>query len=550
MRTPWGRPNPVLAITGAAIVFGLLILVLLPSTLFVLDDDFGYLRSILGTLRHHRPWTHDFLEPWSIAHSVFAAGVYRLTESFFLATYGLHAVYAACGYAAVAALLRSRGFSITLTLVIAFGLMTLPVLLWRALEFTGMALYVPCLLWAIWAAENRRWLVFGLIWLCAVSTRQSAIAWLAWPAVECIQAFARARGGETRDWLSPAVVVAGGFAIFLGLITNINPTQALQLSLLQETSGAKLAASLTTFGIGLFLIFAGAGLAAILQVFHAAPRPRPAAGISRWAILAVGIGALALDFRSGLTVDRIPVHDTTGTLYLKLLVLLALAGWLFFRPGLRLAPVLGGIASVALLSFRGMAWDYYFLDAAAFGLFAASIAPEMPGAPGVDLRWRRRGRIAVAAALGLALVFHALTAHRLRVQMDEAVARCVLYEKALRAGRLTPLELHGATFGFKGWHLHDYGRSREANRRWLSESLFPRPETVVLERVRLGLAAPPDRAPATETIAEETFPIGWIWQFRYRLQRTGPSPTSPPGLPLEVFPLDNREWQALIRAPR
>ena len=81
---------------------------LLPATVATLDDDFGYLKSVVLTLQHHRPWTDHFLEPWSASHSLLAALAYRLTGSFALATYGLSALYAALSFATVTLLLRAR----------------------------------------------------------------------------------------------------------------------------------------------------------------------------------------------------------------------------------------------------------------------------------------------------------------------------------------------------------------------------------------------------------------------------------------------------------
>jgi hypothetical protein len=49
----------------AALAFGGLIVLTLPALVVVFNDDFGYLRSMLHTIRHARPWTDDWLEPWA-----------------------------------------------------------------------------------------------------------------------------------------------------------------------------------------------------------------------------------------------------------------------------------------------------------------------------------------------------------------------------------------------------------------------------------------------------------------------------------------------------
>ena len=78
-----------------AAAYGLLIYLILPPEVMVVNDDFGYLRSVIETLRHGRPWTGEWLEPWSASLAVLSALLFKVTGSVHTATYGLQAVFAA-----------------------------------------------------------------------------------------------------------------------------------------------------------------------------------------------------------------------------------------------------------------------------------------------------------------------------------------------------------------------------------------------------------------------------------------------------------------------
>ena len=186
----------------AALAFGLLIFALLPSGLGLLNDDFGYLRSAVETLQRRRPWTDDWLEPWAASLSALAALAYQATGSFQLAIHGSLAALAALTFWGTTRLLLARGSSQTAALLGSFLVLTFPTVLWKTVEFNGMAIYLPCLVLALCAAERRRWGQFLLWWALALATRQSAIIWLAMPLLSLAQSWVtrgREPGGQTKE---------------------------------------------------------------------------------------------------------------------------------------------------------------------------------------------------------------------------------------------------------------------------------------------------------------------------------------------------------------
>ena len=219
--------SPQMKTWSLAVVFGLLVYALLPGVVTVFNDDFGYLRSVVQTLQHGRPWTDDWLEPWASSFSGLSALLYAAGGNFHLATYGLLAVLAAVAFGAATARFSARGIPPGVALGLAALLLTFPTLLWKGVEFTGLALYVPCLLLALGAADQRRWIWFLLWWSLALATRQSALTWGMLPAAELVRLGLTRREGR---WLEPAAVVAavlaGGGALFLILRQGMNLTHA------------------------------------------------------------------------------------------------------------------------------------------------------------------------------------------------------------------------------------------------------------------------------------------------------------------------------------
>ena len=159
---------------------------LLGGTVIVFNDDFGYLRSVVETANRGRPWTDDWLEPWSGSFATFSAVVWRATGSFRIATQGVQLVLLMIAFIAAVVLLRRRGVACWASVAVSGLILTTPTLLAKNLEYTGFVLSLPCLMLALLAAESRRWAWFTIVTGFATATRQSAIAWFAIPAAAAL----------------------------------------------------------------------------------------------------------------------------------------------------------------------------------------------------------------------------------------------------------------------------------------------------------------------------------------------------------------------------
>src|SRR3954464_4419718 len=101
------RAWPLILAIGAILCAGAMWM-MQPARVIPFDDDFGYLRSVIETIQHQRPWTDDWLEPWAASLSCLAAGVFKITGSFKLATHGVLSLLAGLTFLGIGLVLSRR----------------------------------------------------------------------------------------------------------------------------------------------------------------------------------------------------------------------------------------------------------------------------------------------------------------------------------------------------------------------------------------------------------------------------------------------------------
>ena len=544
-------------ITAVACLYGAFVFAALPTLVLVVNDDFGYLQSIVGTMHRGRPWTDDWLEPWAASLSVLSALIVKISGSFRAATSGAQGAFAALALAGAAGLFHARGLSAARSLLIALVVVTFPTVFLKQVEFTGTALYIPCLLWAMWAAERRRWLVFLAIWTIAVATRQSALAWLALPAWSALVSWRTAPA--RREWLVPAAAVVGAGAIFAVLSLTMNHTHAHRMitDRLSSTFDPTIAAMIVATGLTIAVGFFGLG-AAVVSARNSAVARSP-----YWHLRAiVAIASAALVFVAFPARMVLPEQHSNGfahnfETYFAFLLIVAAAGWTLPALSVRWSHVLAASAALGLLAIRGRSWDYYFLDVAAFAFFAPMAAAVVRS---TALPRRSVGVAAVTAAVGLLVGHHARAAFDTKRSLDHAAALISLAEPSLRDGRLEPEDVGFAPFGFAGWTLYPYfvandGRDDPGIGNFVG---YERPGAVDVRTappfrgeeplVSRTLVHPDDPA----LIATGLFRVGWFWHQRVAILH-GSGDRQPALLTIDrsrysptPFPLNDTEWLALI----
>ena len=369
------KPSALL-IPAGAVLFGALVYACLPNHVVPLDDDFGYLRSVVATLQHARPWTDDWLEPWAASLSALSAVAYVLTGNFYVATYGLLALLGAISFGLCALLFRERAVPSAPALTFTALGLTCPTVFWKTVQFTSMAVYLPCLFGALLASERRRWGWFFVAWSLAIAARQSALAWIGLPLGAAVASLRSDRRplGAAAPW--PAAITAvAGMLVYLGLQLGMNRTHAQSVitdHLIDHVSFSRATLSAAT-GVGVALVMSGLGFlcGALTPVSwcRAVPLRKP---VVVAALALSALASVAFDTRSLVLWEHVTLSGTVGTVYVKLLVFAGVLGWILGGTALRLSYVTCAALAVGLVCLRGAIWDYYFIDAAVFGFFGTA----------------------------------------------------------------------------------------------------------------------------------------------------------------------------------
>ncbi len=555
-RAPWGFDPALLASTLA---YGLFVYLMQPTGVVVMDDEFGYLRSVIETLRFGRPWTDSWLEPWSASLSVLTALLYRITGSFEFAVQGTLGICASGAFFATTVLLLARGLKHHAAILLAALFLSFPTLLWKSVQFTGLALYLPCLLLALNASEKRRWGRFLVFWAIALATRQSAFTWGLLPLAELLRLL-RSRGeNEAKEWPRVAAVIPAAMGLFFLVQHGMNKTHSQSLitdRMFESLSGLDF---LQTLSLGGLFFLCAAGLGAHFASGQADLRRDPWTTRARIAVVcAVGLPLILFDLRTRVQTEHRLLSPDLGWFYGVLVLLIALRGWATGYIKLKGSYVFAAGGSLLVVALRSQVWDYYFLEVGVLGFLSAT--PPTPILPGTRRvfnppRWQRASALALAG-------FHLVFIAQLKGAVDKAYALCRLHEEAVRAKSIEPSEIAKAPFGFHGWYFHPWYATHDGatDRDIAGFHRYLSPGVVIGKKYSWPLHVLPtfqDRLPSegSEILAMTSTRHLWLFDGRYFLLRLPAEPRFPPAIALSDayrvprFPLNDSEWRALIEAP-
>ncbi len=521
-----------------------------------MNDDFGYLGSVLETMRRGRPWTDDWLEPWAASLSVISAVVWQLTGSFLIATQGLQALLGAASAGGAYVLFRALEVPRGRSLLLSFLLLTGPTALWKQIEFTAMVLYLPCLFWAIWAALKGRWGLFFIAWFLAFSSRQSALVWLALPAWSCVRGWFSG-GAPAKDWQAPAWALAGALLGVLLLQQGMNESHAQKMLTAHAWTRMELSYTIRNVALGIIVWLTAAGWGALLKAANAAGRSLgPVEPRRVLAVLATvtGVAVLSASFFP-IYIEHDGYTGGMGRLYVGTALAAGIAGWLLAPGAIRPGFVLAGLGALAPLALRTNTWDYYYLDIALLGLAAMDVPKVKSQArPAVwPLGW---------LVLALVTAYHLQFAWYLKCRVDREYAINVLTERALREKQLAIADIGHASHGFIGWQLHPHYIASEG-REDVNTGAFTR----YLRRGAATVQFSPLRfwrdsqtllrlrdVDEKHVVTSDVFRVGWLWYQHTGIVRSAPPDIGPaeipePRPPIErrMLPLDDREWRAARR---
>lgn len=540
----------------------ILLWALLPSGVVVLNDDFGYLRSVLETAARGRPWTDDWLEPWAASLSIISALIFKASGSFRLATQGLQCVLWGVFVAAVFRLLHRRQSSCWNAVLLSFAICYAATLFWKGIEFTGLVLYLPCLAIATGATLRNQWGLFAVVACVALASRQSALVWFVIPAVGCVEACLSRSPGKFRRGAAPLMACIAGAATFLICRFGMNESHAQRVAAVQAWESVQwtTAAGSLKFALLLGLICLGAANALKWSAGGGDNNPKGSTKAAFILCRLVPISVLVILLCLKAYADVQQEHE----FYRSPAALFNFASWIAIACfGWLIAPVvpnkrlfIAALAAVLLVCLRSVTWDYYWIDAAFFAFFSAfSPETEKIDSTGDSLpsRNRKLRGFAALAAITVMLVSSIAWIDRAKRMLDDCRAKEVLLEQSLRAGEISPEDISVSPFGFIAWHLYPYFTTIEAASPGYIANFRDhlRPPNLAWETRSANDHSP--IANASSVIRSGVFPTGWRGERNQYILRRIAEP-APAMLPIvsahyrfEPFPLTDTEWRSWSR---
>lgn len=512
----------------------------------VASDDFGYLRSILGTLAAHRPYVYDWLEPYAATYSGACALLYLLTGHFLASAWGFQALCAMAFYPLLARLLAARlrpGQAALLALAVA----GFPLFFAKAADFHAAFCTLDLVLLSLMAFEARRWHWFFLAAFFAFANRQNQVCLLILPWAHALR---EARQGRTVTRAIPLGTLAWVAAAAI-LVLSMNPTYAAAHAAYRHQAPASLALhAALALAAGGYMALGWLSLGSYFAGRPAAWRGGLGAALPCM-LAAAGLLALIPAWGPSLLLTDTPFFGMLGwPLVNRVLpwILLLLLPLLDFRL-LRHSPYLALImAYVLLASLRGTWWDYYFLEIALVALLLALEGIPAPALPRPAM-----------VLLVVSLVADAGYAYFYKIQNDKQVLAMTALERLEREGRAPTEALTGAPFGLLGWKLFGYFIAHDGA---AGGNLTDFLGYVSLDRIRIDTGLPwrrgfkADLKAGVDSLGGGEGRVGFA-TVRYRIvDLHGPrADLAPLGRALRLdssfraprYPLDDGEWDRLIR---
>lgn len=518
----------------------------LPAWIFLKSDDFGYIRTVLGSMARGGPYLYDWLAPYSAVMTAVVASGWALTGNLPLAALGFMAASSLAAFVLLFRLLSARlspGWSSALALAFALT----PTFFSKAGDIHGSIPTFALFLAALILHEERRPALFFIVAFLAFANRQSHLVLLALPMLRAAHVVALGRAFPAALGLGFALYAAGAAALRIGM----NHTYAQVNAVFSSASLAgQIRASAVALAAGVFIAM---GLIALFGAPWRSLRPVLAHNCRHPSLPGIASAMLVLlsfFWPADLIRPDFPLFGAVGIGSINGLLpwVILPALWILDYRLLRPSPYLALTAAFILVgSLRGVWVDYYFLEIAALCLLISVERIERPR-PGLIAK----AFLAALIAAGLGY------AYLLKVNSDRNGLIVRVLESLERQGTVKVEEMSNAPFGYLGWKLFDYFLANDGRFYGNLEDFqgYVRHGRVVVETqvpwrrsYRSGLtpgAVVLDRGKARIGFAEVDYRVvDW---------HAADSASSLGGRPMnlernryipQAFPLDRREWNVL-----
>ncbi len=159
-----------------------------PRATMMYGDEFGYFDGLVKSIRGNIFSSPNFLAPTNIGFQFLGSVVYKLTNNFFLASYGVVCFSYLLVGIILYFLLRQEGFSVRNNVFILVFLMAHPYIIDFSSEYHGFATYLVFILLGVYFS-SRNQLLFCIAFVAAFLIRQSAVFLLILPAFDCLKSY-------------------------------------------------------------------------------------------------------------------------------------------------------------------------------------------------------------------------------------------------------------------------------------------------------------------------------------------------------------------------
>lgn len=419
-----------------------------PKFVFLRSDDFGYVDSIVLSIKHNKILTSQFLEPANLTSTTISVILYHLTNSMYLAVWIPVIVSSILLFIILYKLLKTF-YSLNQSLVLSLTIMTLPTVLNITLDATGIAISWFLFIAAIYFWEKKNLWLFYIVCFLAVLNRQSNIILFIFPLYELVL---KRHTKKSLFSLISILITIGSLIFILG---NQKSTLAQKQSLLNPV----ILHTTPQNNFGIFaLVFGGTSflLASCFFLFFFSPHLLFLSfkkNLSRF-YLPLSIFIL-LFLTSCLSVPlhfQTPILDMSNLSVPVVLIFMFISLWFF--PWHLLQVNMYSIAASAFIlvyAFRGIWFDYYL-----FELFILSFL-YVKEILSVHHSTKKYQVLTMGVSLCL-LILHSFFYLNFKSYIDMEGLKVKVYEKALRKSQININALRDAPFGYLAWKLFHFSQ--------------------------------------------------------------------------------------------
>jgi hypothetical protein len=244
-----------------------------------------------------------------------------------------------------------------------------------------------------------------------------------------------------------------------------------------------------------------------------------------------------------------------GQIYVKVLFVLAAAGWAIERPKFNGTILTGALGCALIASLRNPIWEYYLVDTALLALLASFCQHPQETVSELKSRGSSLRRLVAAPIIAFALLwFHFWFAQEAKHGFDRDYAVVQLFEEALRAHRIAPDEISAAPFGYIGWHLYPHFIHHEgAGGVYIANFI----DYLKNESLAIDVRADDDMRPLQDpdkVVTQGIFRVGYLRRHRFILWRQEGKPAQQhldlAQYKFQPFPLNEAEWERMLDETR